>query len=74
MPRMREIHVKSRHQQIVEARFGEPIDALLTRLYVVEGRSQAEIAETLGVSRQAVVRWMTQLGIESRFAPKPAVA
>jgi DNA-directed RNA polymerase specialized sigma subunit len=71
---MHHITVKSRHQQIVEARFGEPIDELLTRLYVDEGRSQAEIAEALGVSRNAVVRWMAQLGIESRFGPKPAEA
>ena len=74
MARMRNPVVKSRHQQIIEARLGEPIDEVLRRLYVTEGLSQAEIGLRLGVSRNAVVRWMAQFGIESRFTPTQAVA
>lgn len=71
---MRKPLVKSRHQQIVEARLGEPIDEVLRRLYVTEGLSQAEIGLRLGVSRNAVVRWMAQCEIETRFGPSEAVA
>lgn len=71
---MRKPVVKSRHQQLVEAQLGEPIEVALHREYVVEERSQAEIAERWGVSRQAVVRWMQQCDIESRFAPEAATA
>jgi DNA-binding transcriptional regulator LsrR (DeoR family) len=66
---MRKPVVKSRHQQLVEAQLGEAIEVALHREYVVEGRSQAEIAERWGVSRQAVVRWMQQADIASRQAP-----
>lgn len=67
---MRNPIVKSRHQQLVEARLGEDIFVALHREYVVDGRSQAEIAARWGVSRQAVVNWMKQGGIESRFSPR----
>lgn len=72
LAQMRKPIVKSRHQQLVEAQLGEPIEVALHREYVVEGRSQAEIAERWGVSRNAVNRWMQQADIESRLAPKVA--
>lgn len=36
------------------------------RLYVDEGLTQAQVAERLGVSRDAVVRWMSAEGIPTR--------
>lgn len=53
--------------QLVEARFGRPIDQLLRELYLDEGLTQSQIAEKLGVRRATVSRWMQVLGIESRY-------
>lgn len=53
-------------QQMVEAKFGQPVEVVLRARYA-EGKTQAEIAEELGVSRHSIVRWMRDLGIESRY-------
>lgn len=57
---------KSRAEQLVEARHGEPVDAVLRRLYVDESLSQEQVARRLGVGRQAVIRWMAEYGIPTR--------
>ena len=54
---------KTRHQQVVEQRMGQPLDAALYRLYVTENRDQAEIAELLGIEQSTVSRWLKDLGI-----------
>lgn len=53
--------------QVAEHRIGEPVEPALRRLYVVEGKTQAEVAEALGVTRRTVIRWMQDFGIESRL-------
>lgn len=60
------IRTKTREQQIVEARHGAPVEVLLRRLYVAEGLTQQQVADTLGVSVRSVIRWMIDLGIPSR--------
>lgn len=61
-----DIDIKGRQEQIVEARFGASVDALLDRLYHSDGMSQQQIADTLGVHRSTVVRWMKERGIQTR--------
>ncbi|CAN5612524.1 hypothetical protein BH23CHL8_BH23CHL8_18960 [soil metagenome] len=57
---------KSRAEQAVEARFGEPVPDLLRRLYIEERLTQEEIASRLGVGRSAVVRWFGKYGLVGR--------
>lgn len=64
---------KSRAEQAVEARFGEPVDVLLRRLYHEERLSQADIAVRLGVGRSSVIRWFTKYGLVGRH-PREFVA
>lgn len=71
----RSIVLKSRGMQMVEAREGTPIEELLHRLYDDEGLTQEQIAARFGVSVSTVIRWMAQLGIETRwFGPRKALA
>lgn len=64
--------IKSRAEQLVEHRHGAPVEALLRRLYVEQGMSQAEVAVALGVQRETVVRWMGACGIPTRDRRKVA--
>lgn len=61
------IRTKSRAQQLIERRIGEPIEQALHRLYVVEQQQQDEIAVGWGIDRATVSRWMTQFDIETRI-------
>jgi DNA-binding XRE family transcriptional regulator len=60
------IAVKSRQEQIVEARFDATIPELLRVLYTVDGLSQQAVADKLGVHRSTVVRWMRDHGVATR--------
>lgn len=60
------ITVKSREEQVVEARFDATVEDLLRILYVEDGLSQQEVADKLGVHRSTVIRWMRQHGIATR--------
>lgn len=64
--------IKSRTEQLAEARHGASMDTLLRRLYVVEGLSQDKVAEVLGVNRKHVIRWMAEFGIPTRDRRKVA--
>lgn len=59
-------HIRTRAQQIVEARLGEPVEAYIARRYLDDGLTQQQIADELGVSRASVVRWMPALDIPTR--------
>lgn len=61
------IRTKSRAQQFMESRIGEPIESALYRLYIAEGKTQDEIAGAWGVDRATVSRWMRDFGIPSRL-------
>lgn len=70
--------IKSRREQMVSARNdGREVPDLLRDLYVLQGLSQEDVAERLGVHRATVVRWMTEFGIPTRdrraLAGTPAV-
>lgn len=61
------LRTKSRAQQLVERRIGEPIEQALHRLYHVEGQRQEDIAAEWGIDRATVSRWMGDFGIPTRL-------
>jgi transcriptional regulator with XRE-family HTH domain len=58
--------VKSYVEQRLEHQHGVTVETLLRRLYVTEGMSQEQVAQTLGVSRMSVYLWMRKYGIPTR--------
>lgn len=60
-------------QELVTLRTGRPVEDLLRELYVRDGRSQADIAVELGVTRMTVAMWLREFGID-RTARKAALA
>lgn len=52
--------------QLLEARFGKPIDELLRSLYVDEGLTVEEVGQRLDLTKGTVSRWMERFGITSR--------
>jgi hypothetical protein len=64
------IRTKSRAQQAMEIRIGEPLGEALYRLYVIEGKKQDEIAAEWGLDRATVSRWMRDCGIATRLGPR----
>ena len=67
--------IKSRTEQIIEARTGREIAELLRDLYHGERRlNQQQGADELGVSRSTVVDWMRRYGIETGYNRAEAVA
>lgn len=68
---MRKDWRKTHLMQLVEIRHGQPIDHLLSRLYVDEGKTMGEVAEMLDVDEATISRWMERMNIPVR-APHPA--
>jgi hypothetical protein len=62
------IRTKTRAQQLMEHRLGEPIDQALHRLYVIERRDQEEIGALWGLEQSTVSRWLRDFGI-TRLTP-----
>lgn len=58
---------KSRVQQAMEQRIGQPLDQALYRLYIIEGQTQDQIAWAWGLNRATVSRWMRDFGISTRI-------
>ena len=54
-------------KRLVESTHGKPVETLL-RAYDAAGWSQGRIASELGVSRQAVNRWMQEYRITGKDA------
>jgi hypothetical protein len=51
----------------IEARFGEPIEALLHRLYVVENLTMREVARALDIRSDSTVwLWLLKFNIPTR--------
>lgn len=64
---------KTRAMRKVEQRIGQPLEDYLAAEYAT--KTQREIADALGVNHGTVNRWMSDLGIESRFpGQKPEAA
>jgi transposase len=61
-----EDRIKSRAEQLVQARHGREVPELVRELYEDQGLSQDEVAKRLGVSRSAIVNWMRDWGIPTR--------
>lgn len=57
---------KTRLMLEIERRHGEPIESLLRRLYIDEGKTLAEVGEVLGLTESGVFRWMERFGIPRR--------
>ena len=57
------IRTKTRDQQILEHRIGEPLQIALHRLYVIERRDQEEIGRGWGIEQSTVSRWLRSFGI-----------
>lgn len=56
--------IKTKGQQVLERRIGEPIEVFLRRRYVVDRATQDEIAADLGgLDRATVSRWLRDFGI-----------
>lgn len=60
------VRTKTRGQQLIEHRLGEPLEEALYRLHVSEGRDQKEIAQTWGLDQSTVSRWLRDFNI-SRY-------
>lgn len=59
--------LKTHSMQVMEARLGESLTVVMTRLYHEQGLTLAQVGERLGVTIGTVSRWMDALGIEARF-------
>lgn len=58
---------KTRLMRDVEARFGEPIEQLLERMYVKENRTMREVARLLDIKSDSTVWfWLLKFGIPTR--------
>lgn len=68
--------IKTPAEQRVEHEFGEPVAALVDRLYNGEGLTQQQVATRLRTTRKNVVGWMVKYGIPTRdrraLAPEQA--
>lgn len=63
----------SRGMRRLEGRLGIDLHERIRERYVVEGKTQQQIADELGVDVATVSRWMARLGIETRlFASEKA--
>lgn len=57
------IRTKTRSQQVLEHRIGEPLQLALYRLYVVERLDQEAIGERWGIEQSTVSRWLRRFDI-----------
>jgi DNA-binding transcriptional regulator LsrR (DeoR family) len=62
---VKRIKKKSRTMIGIEERFGEELEELLRRLYVDEGKTNEEVAQTLSITKVSAIRWLEKAGIYS---------
>ena len=68
----RKVQNPTHAQALVTLRTGRPLPELLHDLYVVQGRSQVDIAAEIGVTRVTLAMWLREFGITRD--DRPAVA
>lgn len=66
--------LKSRAEQIIEARLGRDIRDVLRDLYQDRGLTQEQIAVELGITRSTVVEWMKRHQIPTGYNRAEATA
>lgn len=59
--------IKSRTEQIVEARIKRDVPSALREMYHDRKLNQEQIADELDVSRSTVIDWMQKYGIETGY-------
>jgi DNA-binding XRE family transcriptional regulator len=66
---------KAYAKNLVRQSTGKDVPDLLRELYVEKRHTQAEIAESLDVSRDTIVRWLSEYGIsrDDRVSLEPLV-
>jgi predicted transcriptional regulator len=69
MPMQRKSPNLTHAQALVTLRAGKPVGQVLHELYIEQGRSQAEIAAELGITRVTVAMWLREFGIERPAIP-----
>ena len=74
MPNMRKTPTSTHAQELVALRTGRDPSALLRELYVEQGRSQADIADQLGVSRNTIAMWLREFGFSREDRGAESVA
>lgn len=65
------MEIKSRTQQIIEHKTGEPLVVTLRRLYIDKRMTQGQMALALDVSRQTVNSWLNAYGLVGLVQPRP---
>lgn len=63
---MRLIQNKTKLMVSVEKKYNKNIEELLREMFVDEGKSNAQIAEELGISYVTAIKWMKLSGVYSR--------
>ncbi len=63
---------RSKHIRRIEARFAEPLEQVLRRLYYEEGLTLTEMGRRLRVSAGTLSGWMVRLGINQRALAEQA--
>ena len=60
-----DFHPKTAAQQVLEARYGRPIEDVLRERYE-SGLTLQQVADELGISRVTLATWMARAGIPTR--------
>jgi DNA-binding XRE family transcriptional regulator len=69
MPMSRNTQNPTHAQALVTLRTGRPVEDVLRELYVDQRRSQADVAQELGISRMTVAMWLREFGITRPEVP-----
>ena len=63
---MRKLEKKTELMLEVEKRYNLPIEEIIRRLRVDEGKSIVEIKEELGITYETALKWKNKTGVYSR--------
>lgn len=60
----RKMRNRTHAQELVTLRTGRDVPELLREMYVRDRKSQGDIAEAIGVTRNTVAMWLREYGID----------